>query len=98
MPERLIPVATVAERLGGISPWTVRDLIRTRQLGSTRVRRRLFVPESELDRYIEQQTTPASGQAKAARAVRKEDRAAPTRASRVNRLVDIRELCKTEPA
>lgn len=95
MPDRLLSIPSAAEQLGGVSSWTVRELIRTRQLGHARVKRRLLVPQSALDRYIEQQTTPAAGTTKPTlRTERKEAHAAPTSTSHIKRLVDIRELCK----
>jgi len=52
MPETLLPIPVVAERLGGISEKTVRNLIHRGELPGTRVGARLFVTDVDLDDFI----------------------------------------------
>lgn len=49
----------VRRRLGGVHVNTVRKLIRRGDLVATRIGSRIMVAESELDDFIERQTTTA---------------------------------------
>jgi excisionase family DNA binding protein len=55
----LVSVETAAMRLG-LKPVTVRLWIARRRLACVRLRRRVLVPESEIDRLIERGTIPAA--------------------------------------
>lgn len=91
MPERLLDIPTTAERLGGISDWTVRDLIRRGKLAHTPVGRRLMIPESAIDRFISANTVAA----KERPAKRRKEASSPAQdGAGVTRLVDIRALCQ----
>jgi excisionase family DNA binding protein len=45
-------VEGAAQYLGGISPWTVRRLIKRGLLKPNRELRHLLIPKSELDRFL----------------------------------------------
>jgi excisionase family DNA binding protein len=51
--ERLESVAEVSKRLG-VSSFTIRRLIKARQLWAVRVSKRVLVPESEIARVVAQ--------------------------------------------
>jgi hypothetical protein len=52
--DQLHSVPRTAERLGGISPWTVRSYLRQRKLRPTHVGRRVMVAESEILRFLKE--------------------------------------------
>lgn len=58
-PKYLLDVKEAAMALG-ISQWTVRYLMRTRQLSRVRIGTRVLISTSELNRFIEAHTEPAS--------------------------------------
>lgn len=60
MEPMLVDVVGAARALGGISPSTVRNLIRRRELEACTVRRRRMVPVRSIERYIERHTTAIS--------------------------------------
>lgn len=62
-PERLVPVAAVADRLG-CSIWTIRGWAYAGKIASCKLGSRLMIPESEIDRLIAETLRPAvnSGQ------------------------------------
>jgi excisionase family DNA binding protein len=57
--ERLLDVNAAAERLS-ISPWTVRDLIRTGELTHVRIGRLIKVPESSVAALVAGGITPGA--------------------------------------
>ena len=52
--EKLYDVESAAERLGGLSPATVRAWLSQGRLARTKLGRRTMVSESELERFIRQ--------------------------------------------
>jgi excisionase family DNA binding protein len=50
--ERLFDVETAAEKLGGISAWTLRGWLSQGKIKKTKVGRRTMIAESELDRFV----------------------------------------------
>jgi excisionase family DNA binding protein len=92
--DELLSIPATAAKLGGISTWTVRMLIRTRQLGYVPIGRRRMVPASELDRFIATRTVAAAGGKAKGRTARKEQVNAPAGGEAgTRRLLDIRALC-----
>ena len=59
MPGQLLPLDEICRRLGGIHKQTVHNLIRRGELHATKVGTRVMVAETELDDYIERNTTTA---------------------------------------
>ena len=57
---QLLPLDEVGRRLGGVHTNTVRRIIRRGEIASTRVGDRVMVADTEVDDYIERNTTPAS--------------------------------------
>jgi excisionase family DNA binding protein len=53
--EQLLSVQQAAERLGGISPWTVYSWLSKGRLQRTKVGGRTMIRESELARFVEDQ-------------------------------------------
>jgi excisionase family DNA binding protein len=54
MLEKLISVAEAAQRLGGISKWTVHAWLSQGRLQRTKVGNRTMIRESELEKVIEE--------------------------------------------
>ena len=52
--DRLHSVPGAAQRLGGISPWTVRSFLKKGKLRPTRVGRRVMIAESEILRFLQE--------------------------------------------
>ena len=59
--EKLIDIERAAEELS-ISPWTVRFLIRNKQLTPVKVGRRTLLEPCELDRFVQSCKKGAAGQ------------------------------------
>ncbi len=57
-PDSLLDVRTVAARLG-VSPYTVRAWLRLRRFDYVKLGRRVLVPESAVNRFIEANRVPA---------------------------------------
>ena len=53
--EALFDVETAAQKLGGVSPWTVRSWLTQGKLQRTRVGRRVMIRESDLERFLASQ-------------------------------------------
>jgi excisionase family DNA binding protein len=50
--DQLLDINTAAERLGGVSPWTVRSWLSQGLLQRTKVGRRTMVSESALETFL----------------------------------------------
>jgi len=55
--DRLLSIPEAAKYLGGISSWTVRKMLKTGQLGRTKVGSRTMIRESQLQRVIKDEFT-----------------------------------------
>ena len=55
--EKLYDVASSAEKLGGISPWTVRAWLSQGRLRPTKIGRRTMISEAELERFVRAEQT-----------------------------------------
>ena len=61
--EKLVSIAEAAEKLGGISIWTVRAWLSQGRLERTKVGNRTMIKESELEKVIQQNPFPAEAEA-----------------------------------
>lgn len=52
MVEKLFDVTAAAEKLGGVSPWTIRSWLSQGRLKRTKVGRRTMITEEELERFV----------------------------------------------
>ena len=50
--EKLYSVEQAAQKLGGVSPWTIQAWLSQGRLRRTKVGRRTMIAESELERFI----------------------------------------------
>lgn len=56
--EKLYSVEEAAQKLGGLSPWTIQSWLSQGRLRRTKVGRRTMIAESELERFIEASNSP----------------------------------------
>ena len=56
--EQMLSIDSVAELLS-VSPWTVRLWIKQGKLGSAKLGTRRVVPQSEVERFVDNATVPA---------------------------------------
>jgi excisionase family DNA binding protein len=61
--ETLYSIEQAAEKLGGVSPWSIQSWLSQGRLRRTKVGRRTMISESELERFIEKSnsTEPRDG-------------------------------------
>jgi excisionase family DNA binding protein len=57
--ETLLSIRKAAEKLGGLSEWTIRRWIYQGKLGSVKLGARRMISESEINRVIASSTEPA---------------------------------------
>jgi len=56
--ETLYSVEQAAQKLGGLSPWTIQSWLSQGRLRRTKVGRRTMIAESELERFIAESNSP----------------------------------------
>jgi excisionase family DNA binding protein len=55
--DRLYSIEQAAEKLGGISTWTIHSWLSQGRLRRTKIGRRTMISESELERFVEESNT-----------------------------------------
>jgi excisionase family DNA binding protein len=53
--ERYFSVRESAQRLGGLSPWTIRKYLSQKRLERTKIGRRTMISESALEKFVREQ-------------------------------------------